>query len=239
VGDAEYKRVLLKVSGETLMGEEKYGHNVETLQRLVTDIQEVRQTGTEMCIVVGGGNIYRGNSAYKLGIDRAAGDHIGMLATVMNALILQNVIEKAGLDTRVLSAIPMTTICEPYIKRRAIRHMQKGRVVIFAAGTGNPFFTTDSAAVLRAIEMHCDLLLKGTKVDGVYSSDPYTDPEAKRFKEITYTEVLHKNLNVMDLAAIALAKENNLPIKIFSIKEKGNLAKVINSEGKYTKIQGV
>lgn len=235
----KYKRVLLKLSGEALMGDTEFGHDHLTLNRISNDIKEVMDLGVEISIVVGGGNICRGTDVLKLGIERTAGDYMGMLATVINAIALQNVLEKCDIDTRILSAIPMTSICEPYIRRRAKRHMEKGRVVIFAAGTGNPFFTTDTASVLRAIEMNCDLLLKATQVDGVYSADPLKNPSAKKFDRVTYTEVLQQNLNVMDMAAIALAKENDLPIKVFSIKEKGNFAKVLKSQGSYTKIQGV
>jgi len=235
--EAKYKRVLLKLSGEALMGDKKFGHDYTTIRNMAEDIKHVVESGTEVCVVVGGGNICRGNDAALLGMERATADYMGMLATVINALALQNILESVGLSTRVLSAIPMTSICEPYIRRRANRHIEKGRVVIFAAGTGNPFFTTDSAAVLRAIEMNCDLLLKGTQVDGVYNTDPVKDPNAVKYSNITYTEVLKDNLLVMDMAAIALARENNLPIKVFSIKEKGNFAKVLQSKGHYTKIQ--
>lgn len=234
----KYKRVLLKVSGEALMGDKRFGHDYETLQRISEDILEVRKLGIEVALVVGGGNIYRGSDAAALGMERASADYVGMLATVINALALQNVMEATGVYTRVLSAIHMMTICEPYIRRKARKHMEQGRVVIFAGGTGNPFFTTDSAAVLRAIEMNCDLLLKGTQVDGVYSEDPIKNPNADKFREITYTEVLKKNLRIMDMSAIALARENHLPIKVFSIKEKGNFAKVIQGHGVYTKIKG-
>lgn len=236
---SKYKCVLLKVSGEALMGDKTFGHDYETLKRIAQDIKEVRDMGVEVCVVVGGGNIFRGVSASALGMERTAADYMGMLGTVMNAIALQNIMEQEGIYTRVLSAINMTSICEPYVRRRAKRHMEKGRVVIFAGGTGNPFFTTDSAAVLRSIEMNCDLLLKGTQVDGVYSDDPHKNPDATKYDRVTYSEVLQNNLNVMDMAAIALARENNLPIKVFSIKKKGEFAKVLLSEGKYTKIHGV
>lgn len=239
MSELKYKRVLLKLSGEALMGDTEFGHDYQTLKRISEDVKEVLDLGVEVSIVVGGGNICRGTDAALLGIERTAGDYMGMLATIINAIALQNVLEKCDMDTRILSAIPMTSICEPYIRRRAKRHMEKGRVVIFAAGTGNPFFTTDTAAVLRAIEMNCDLLLKATQVDGVYSADPLKVPSAKKFERVTYTDVLQQNLNVMDMAAIALARENDLPIKVFSIKEKGNFARVLNSKGSYTKIQGV
>lgn len=233
-----YKRILLKLSGEALMGDKNYGHDIDTLKRIAEDIKDLVDLGLQICIVVGGGNIYRGINAQAMGMERSAADYMGMLGTVINSLALQTILESYKIYTRVQSAIPMMSVCEPYIRRRAKRHMEKGRVVIFAAGTGNPFFTTDSAAVLRAIEMNCDLLLKGTQVDGVYSADPHKDDTAVRFDNITYTEVLKNNLNVMDMAAIALARENQLPIKVFSIKDRGNLIKVIKSEGKYTKIQG-
>ncbi|MEY3197002.1 MAG: uridylate kinase [Pseudomonadota bacterium] len=233
---SKYKCVLLKVSGEALMGDKNFGHDYETLKRIAHDIKEAHDMGVEVCVVVGGGNILRGTSAAALGLERAAADYMGMLGTVINALALQNVMEQEGIHTRVLSAIPMASICEPYVRRKAKRHMEKGRVVIFAGGTGNPFFTTDSAAVLRAIEMNCDLLLKGTQVDGVYSDDPNSNADAIKYERVTYAEVLEKNLNVMDMAAIALARENKLPIKVFSIKHKGEFAKVLKSQGKYTKI---
>ncbi|RYE06303.1 MAG: UMP kinase [Rickettsiaceae bacterium] len=233
----KYKRVLLKVSGEALMGVKQFGHDYDTITRIAEDIKEVIDLGVQVCIVVGGGNIYRGIDASLLGMERAAADYIGMLATIINALALQNIMESNNIYTRVLSAIPMTSICESYIPRKAKRHMEKNRVVIFAGGTGNPFFTTDSAAVLRAIEMNCDLLLKGTQVDGVYDSDPMSNPQATRYDKITYTDVLKDDLQVMDMAAIALARENNLPIKVFSIKERGNFARVLQSKGHYTKIQ--
>jgi uridylate kinase len=235
----EYKRVLLKLSGEALMGDKGFGLDVLTLKRIAQDIKEVVSLGVEICVVVGGGNIYRGVEASTQGMERAAADYMGMLATIINALGLQNVMESEGIFTRVLSAIPMMSICEPYIRRKAVRHMEKGRVVIFAAGTGNPFFTTDSAAVLRAIEMNCDLLMKGTQVDGVYSDDPKKNPSATKFSNISYTDILKDNLNVMDMAAIALARENKLPIKVFSIREDGNIARVIKSEGNFTKITEV
>jgi len=235
---SKYKCVLLKVSGEALMGDKNFGHDYDTLKRIAQDIKEVRDMGVEVCVVVGGGNIFRGASASNLGMERTAADYMGMIGTVMNALALQNIMEQEGIHTRVLSAINMTSICEPYVRRKAKRHMEKGRVVIFAGGTGNPFFTTDSAAVLRSIEMNCDLLLKGTQVDGVYSDDPHKNPDAVKYNRVTYSEVLQKNLNVMDMAAIALARENNLPIKVFSIKKKGEFAKVLLSDGSYTKIEG-
>lgn len=233
----KYKRVLLKVSGEALMGDKQYGHDSDVIKGIASDVKLALEHNVEVCIVVGGGNIMRGNQATTLGMDKVAADYMGMLATVINALALQNIMETMGVYTRVLSAIPMTTICEPYIRRKAKRHMEKNRVVIFAAGTGNPFFTTDSAAVLRAIEMNCELLLKGTRFNGVYDSDPLNNPNAVKYDSISYTEILKDNLNVMDMASIALARDNKLPIKVFSIKEKGNFFKVLKGEGDYTKIQ--
>ena len=220
------------------MGGMSYGHDFETLKGIAEDIKAAHERGIEVCVVVGGGNIYRGSDAARLGMQRAQADYMGMMATIINALALQYVMEQTGLYTRVQSAVSVTSICEPFIRRRALRHMQKGRVVIFAAGIGNPFFTTDSAAVLRAVEMKCDCIFKGTKVDGVYDKDPYKNPDAKRYKEITYTDVLRDNLKVMDMAAIAVARENNLPIKVFSIKQRGNFAKVLNDQGNYTIIRG-
>ncbi|HJD65326.1 MAG TPA: UMP kinase [Rickettsia endosymbiont of Diachasma alloeum] len=234
----KYKRVLLKVSGEALMGDKQFGHDYDTIKKIAGDIKELIDLGIEVAIVVGGGNIYRGINAALVGMDRASADYIGMLATVINALTLQNVMKSLNIYTRVLSAIPMMSVCEPYIRRRAKRHMEKGRVVIFAGGTGNPFCTTDSAAVLRAIEMNCDVLLKATQVDGVYDSDPKKNPNAKKYFIINYKDVITNNLQVMDIAAIAVARENNLPIKVFSIKEKGNIAKVVQGQGEYTLIEG-
>ncbi len=232
----QYKRVLLKVSGEALMGNKQFGHEYSIILGIAEDIKEAIDLGIEVCVVVGGGNIYRGTDVL-FGMERAAGDYIGMLGTVINALTLQNIMESLGVHTRVLSAIPMMSVCDPYIRRKAKKHIEKGRVVIFAGGTGNPFCTTDSAAVLRAIEMSCDLLLKGTKVNGVYNADPTKNLNAVKYSTISYTNLLKDNLQVMDIAAIAVARENNLPIKVFSIKEKGNFAKVLQGKGEYTKIQ--
>lgn len=232
----QYKRVLLKVSGEALMGNKQFGHEYSIILGIAEDIKEAIDLGIEVCVVVGGGNIYRGTDVL-FGMERAAGDYIGMLGTVINALTLQNIMESLGVHTRVLSAITMMSVCEPYIRRKAKKHIEKGRVVIFAGGTGNPFCTTDSAAVLRAIEMGCDLLLKGTKVNGVYNADPTKNLNAVKYSTISYTNLLKDNLQVMDIAAIAVARENNLPIKVFSIKEKGNFAKVLQGKGEYTKIQ--
>ena len=231
-----YKRVLLKVSGEALMGRRDYGLDTETLARIAADIQGVVETGIEVCLVIGGGNIFRGISGAAGGMDRAQADYMGMLATVMNALGMQSVLERRGVPTRVQSAIPMSSVCEPYIRRRAERHMEKGRVVIFAAGTGNPFFTTDTAAALRATEMNCDLLLKGTQVDGVYTADPRKHPDARRYDELTYLEVLSNDLAVMDAAAISLARENRLPIIVFNMHVAGSFTRVLRGEGSFTRI---
>jgi uridylate kinase len=229
-----YRRVLLKLSGEALMGDREYGLDPVTVERIATEVRTVSDLGVEICLVIGGGNIFRGMSGAATGMERATADYMGMLATVMNALAMQNALERAGCATRVLSAIPMQTICEPYIRRRAVRHMEKGRIVIFAAGTGNPFFTTDTAAALRASEMGCDALFKATKVDGVYTADPFKDPDAKRFDTLTYLEVLSKDLKVMDAAAISLARENDIPILVFSILDSGAFANVIQRKGRYT-----
>ncbi len=231
-----YKRVLLKVSGEALMGRREYGLDTDTLARIAIDVGDVVQMGVQVCLVIGGGNIFRGISAAAGGMDRAQADYMGMLATVMNALGMQSALERRGVPTRVQSAIPMSSVCEPYIRRRAERHMEKGRVVIFAAGTGNPFFTTDTAAALRAAEMNCDLLLKGTQVDGVYSADPRKVPDAERYDELTYLEVLSRDLGVMDAAAISLARENGLPIIVFNIHASGAFAQVMRGEGRFTRI---
>jgi uridylate kinase len=231
-----YKRVLLKVSGEALMGRRDYGLDPETLSRIAKDVSDVVNMGVQVCLVVGGGNIFRGVSGAAGGMDRAQADYMGMLATVMNALGLQSVLERRGVPTRVQSAIPMSTVCEPYIRRRAERHMEKGRVVIFAGGTGNPFFTTDTAAALRAAEMNCDVLLKGTQVDGVYSADPRKVVDAQRYDELTYLEVLSRDLAVMDAAAISVARENGLPIVVFNIHAPGSFAQVLRGEGAFTRI---
>jgi uridylate kinase len=231
-----YRRILLKVSGEALMGAQSYGIEVSTVERIASDVQEAVKGGTEVCIVIGGGNIFRGLSGAAAGIDRATADYMGMLATVMNALALQAALERAGLPTRVQSAIPMMSICEPYIRRRAIRHMEKGRVVIFAAGTGNPFFTTDTAAALRAAEMNCNAMFKATQVDGVYSDDPKRVKNAERYDFLSYHEVLSRDLKVMDTSAIALSRENGIPIVVFSIHEKGNLSAILRGKGRCTVI---
>jgi uridylate kinase len=233
----KYKRILLKISGEILMGDNKFGHDFSVIQRICKDIKSVHKLGVELCLVVGGGNIIRGVSAEAAGMERTSADYMGMLATVINALSLQNMLESMGVPTRVLSAIPMTTVCEPYIRRKADRHMQKGRVVIFAGGTGSPFFTTDTAATLRSIEMNCDALFKGTKVDGIYSDDPVKNKNAERYNALTYKAVLTNDLQVMDSAAIALAKDNDVPIVVFSIREEGAFSRVIEGKGKCTTVR--
>lgn len=233
---ALYRRVLLKISGEALMGDREYGLDPATVERIAEEIIAVQAMGVQICLVIGGGNIFRGLTGAAAGIERATADHIGMLATVINALAMQNALEKLGLPSRVQSAIPMDTVCERFIRRRAIRHMEKGRVVVFAAGSGNPYFTTDTAAALRAVEMNCDALLKATQVDGVYSADPKTSPDAVRYDRLTYTEVLSRNLRVMDAAAIALARENKLPILVFSIDTHDVFAEILRGRGTYTLI---
>ncbi len=232
----KYKRVLLKVSGEALMGTREFGLDNDTLSAIATDIGDVVALGVEVSLVIGGGNIFRGVSVAAAGMDLAQAHYMGMLATVMNALAMQAALEKQGIATRVQSAIPMASVCEPYIRRRAMRHMEKGRVVIFAAGTGNPFFTTDTGAALRAVEMGCDALLKGTQVDGVYSADPRKVEGAERFDELSYHDVLARDLKFMDAAAISLARENGVPIIIFNIRAPGAFAKVMRGEGKFTTI---
>lgn len=233
-GSPKYRRVLLKLSGEALMGDREFGLDTETVDRIASEIKTVSELGVEVCIVVGGGNIFRGVSAASAGMDRASADYMGMLATVMNALAMQSALEGIGAQTRVLSAIPMQSVSEPYIRRRAVRHMEKGRIVIFGAGTGNPFFTTDTAAALRASEMACDALLKATKVDGVYSADPETNPDAERYDQLAYLDVLSQDLKVMDAAAISLARENDIPILVFSIHNAGAFVDVVRGGGKYT-----
>jgi uridylate kinase len=230
----KYRRVLLKLSGEALMGSRDYGLDPAIVDRVAKEIKDVIAMGVQVCLVIGGGNIFRGVSGAAGGMDRATADYMGMLATVMNALAMQNALEKMDVPTRVQSAIPMATVCEPYIRRRAQRHMEKGRVVIFAAGTGNPFFTTDSAAALRASEMQCDALLKATKVDGVYSADPKKDPNAKRYDKLSYLDVLAQDLEVMDTSAISLARQSKIPILVFSIFEHGAFAEVMQGKGKFT-----
>ena len=231
-----YKKILLKMSGEVLMGDALFGIDTATIDAVAQDIKEVVDAGVELCLVVGGGNIFRGVSLAGKGMDRASADYMGMLATVMNALALQGALEKAGVDTRVQSAIPMDAVCEPYIRRRAQRHIEKGRVVIFAAGLGAPFFTTDTPAALRTAEMGCDALFKGTSVDGVYTADPKKDPSARRYETLSYQDVLAQDLRVMDASAIALMRDNNIPIVVFSIRERGNFMKVLQGEGVFTTI---
>ena len=231
-----YKRVLLKVSGEALMGSGSYGLDPQTLSAIAADVRDVFEAGAEVCLVIGGGNIFRGIAAAARGMDRAQGDYAGMLATVINALSMQSTLERIGVPTRVMSAIQMSSIAEPYIRRRAMRHMEKRRLVIFAAGTGNPFFTTDTAAALRAAEMECDALFKGTQVDGVYSADPRLQPDAIRYEELSYLDVLSKDLNVMDASAISLARENKLPIIVFNIHAPGAFAQVMRGQGPFTRI---
>ncbi len=229
-----FNRILLKLSGEALMGQGQFGIDPQAVAGLAGEIAAAKQHCPELCLVVGGGNIFRGMAAAAKGFDRATGDYMGMLATVMNALALQNALEKVGVDTRVQSAIPMASVSEPYIRRRALRHIEKGRIVLFAAGTGNPFFTTDTAAALRAAEMGCDALFKGTSVDGVYTADPKTDPKATRYDSLSFDRVLGDNLKVMDAAAVALCRDNDIPIVVFNIRQPGNLAKVLAGEGTAT-----
>lgn len=232
----KYKRVLLKLSGEALMGPGQFGIDIPTVEQFARAIANARRAGAEICLVIGGGNIFRGMAGAAKGMERAQADSMGMLATVMNALAMQSVLESQGVATRVQSAIAMDQICEPYIRRRAQRHMEKGRVVIFAAGIGNPFFTTDTGAALRAIEMNCDALLKGTQVDGVYTADPKLDKTAMRYDEIAYQELLAKDLRVMDSSAVSLMRDNNIPIVVFSLKEEGALLNVLHGRGTSTTI---
>ncbi|MDP9196120.1 MAG: UMP kinase [Pseudomonadota bacterium] len=230
----KYRRVLLKISGEALMGHGEFGLDSGTVSRIAEEIRDVVALGVQVCLVIGGGNIFRGVSGAASGMDRASADYMGMLATVINALAMQNALEQIGVQTRVQSAIPMATVCEAYIRRRAVRHMEKNRVVIFAAGTGNPFFTTDTAAALRASEMGCDALMKGTKVDGVYTADPKKDPSATRFDRLTYMDVLTRDLRVMDPSAVTLARESRIPIVVFSIHTHGAFADVMAGRGPHT-----
>ncbi|MFA5965441.1 MAG: UMP kinase [Sphingomonas sp.] len=232
-----YKRILLKLSGEVLMGEGGLAIDPTVTARVAGEIADARAAGYELCVVVGGGNIFRGMAGAARGMDRATGDYMGMLATVMNALAVQNALEQINVETRVQSAIPMASVCEPFIRRRAMRHLEKGRVVIFAAGVGSPFFTTDSGAALRAAEMKCDALFKGTSVDGVYDADPKVISTATRYEAVSYDTVLADNLKVMDASAIALCRDNNIPIVVFNIREPGNLAAVLRGEGVSTIVQ--
>ena len=232
-----FNRILLKLSGEALMGQGQFGIDPDTVNGLAAEIAAAKAQGHELCLVVGGGNIFRGIAAAAKGFDRTSADYMGMLATVMNALALQNALENQGVDTRVLSAIPMAAVCEPYIRRRAMRHMEKGRIVIFAAGTGNPYFTTDTAAALRAAEMGCDALFKGTSVDGVYTADPKKDSGATRYDSLSFKTVLSDDLKVMDAAAVALCRDNGIPIVVFNIRQPGNLAEVLAGAGTATIVQ--
>ena len=232
----DYKRVMIKISGEALMGDQAYGLNPPTVENIAKEIKKVHTLGTQICMVIGGGNIFRGLQGSAQGMERTTADYMGMLATVMNALAMQSALEALGINTRVVSAIPMDQVCEPYIRRRAVRHLEKNRVCIFAAGTGNPYFTTDTAATLRASEMACEAIFKGTKVNGVYDKDPALHSDAVRYEATNYDEVLQKNLKVMDASAIALARDNNLPIIVFSLNEPGGLACILRGEGTYTSV---
>jgi uridylate kinase len=233
----KYRRVLLKISGEALMGDQGYGLHPPTVARIAAEVKSVHDMGVEIAMVIGGGNIFRGLQGSAQGMERATADYMGMLATVMNALAMQAAIESRGIPTRVISAIPMDQVCEPYIRRRAVRHLEKGRVVIFAAGTGNPYFTTDTAATLRATEMSCEVIFKGTQVDGVYDSDPKRNPDARRYDRVSYDLVLQKNLKVMDASAIALARDNGLPIIVFSLDEPNGLAGIVQGMGRFTVVE--
>ncbi len=233
---AAFKRVMLKISGEALMGETQFGLHPPTVERIAREVKSVHDLGVEICMVIGGGNIFRGLQGSAQGMERTTADYMGMLATVMNALAMQSALEGIGVFTRVISAIPMDQVCEPYIRRRAVRHLEKKRVCIFAAGTGNPFFTTDTAATLRANEMRCQAIFKGTKVDGVYDKDPKKFPDAKRYDRISYDDVLQQHLGVMDASAIALARDNHLPIIVFSLDEPGGFRGILAGEGTYTTV---
>ena len=237
MAEFKYKRVLLKISGESLMGNQDYGIDTAMVSRVASEIADVVSQDIQVCLVIGGGNIFRGMSAAAVGMERATGDYMGMLATVMNALAMQNALEQLRIDTRVQSALPIDAVCEPYIRRRAMRHMERGRVVIFAAGTGNPFFTTDTAAALRASEMNCNVLMKGTRVDGVYSADPEKEADAIRFNSVSYLDVLSQDLKVMDATAISLARENNIPILVFSVTQTGGFDRALRHKGEFTLIK--
>jgi uridylate kinase len=232
----KYQRVLIKLSGEALMGDKPFGQDLQTVERICKDIANVASMGIQVCLVVGGGNIFRGISGAAQGMERSSADYMGMLATILNALAIQNTLERLNCETRVLSALEMKEVCEPYIRRRAIRHMERGRVVICAGGIGNPYFTTDTTAALRASEMNCDVLMKATQVDGVYDSDPRKNPDAKRYTSLSYHEVLSKDLKVMDASAISLARENNIPIVVFSLHEDGACSQVVCGKGQFTTI---
>ena len=234
--DIKYRRILLKLSGEALMGTREFGLETDTVGRIAGEVKSVLELGCEVCLVIGGGNIFRGVEASSQGLERGTADYMGMLGTVINALAVQGALEHIGVHTRVQSAIPMSTVCEPYIRRRASRHMEKGRVVIFAAGTGSPYFTTDTAAALRAVEMDCDALFKGTQVDGVYSADPHKVPDAVRYESLTYHDVLAQDLGVMDASAISLSRENEIPILVFSLHNSGEFANVVKGQGRFTLI---
>ena len=235
---SKLKRVLLKISGESLMGDDSYGIDVSTVDRVAKEIAQVCKLGVEICLVIGAGNIFRGLSGAADGMDRASADYMGMLATVMNSLAMQNSLERLGFQTRIQSAISMTEVCETYTRRRAIRHMEKNRIVIFAAGTGNPYFTTDTAAALRASEMDCDAIFKGTKVDGIYDKDPMKEDGAIKFDKISYNEILSKNLRVLDSSAVSLARENNIPIIVFSIKENNGFLNILKGKGSCSVVEG-
>ena len=232
-----YPRILLKISGEALMGDQGFGLHPPTVQKIAEEVKKVHDLGVEICLVIGGGNIFRGLQGSAQGMERASADYMGMLATIMNALGMQSALEELNIHTRVISAIPMDQICEPYIRRRAVRHLEKKRICIFAAGTGNPYFTTDTAATLRAMEMDCGAIYKGTQVDGIYDSDPRTNPDAVRYESVSYDEVLAKNLKVMDASAIALARDNSLPIIVFSLSHEGGFASVLSGKGKLTIVE--
>ncbi|GGD73147.1 UMP kinase [Croceicoccus mobilis] len=235
----QFKRILLKLSGEVLMGDQPFGIDTDYVAKLAEEVKAAKETGLEICLVIGGGNIFRGMAGAAKGMDRAQADYMGMLATVMNALAMQSALEKIGVETRVQSAVQMDQVCEPVIRRRAERHMEKGRIVIFAAGVGAPYFTTDSGAALRAAEMRCDALFKGTSVDGVYNADPKKDPTATRYETVGFDKVLADNLRVMDASAVALCRDNDIPIVVFSIRERGNLARVLAGEGTQTVVGNV
>src|SRR5690554_6045951 len=234
----KYKRILLKLSGEALMGEKNYGIDIDRVAQYAREIKNVHNEGVEIAIVIGGGNIYRGLSAEKSGMDRVQADYMGMLATVINSMALQDALEKVELKTRLLTAIKMEQICEPFIRRRAVRHLEKGRIVIFGAGTGNPYFTTDTAASLRAIEINADVVLKGTRVDGIYTSDPLKDATATRFEELSFQDIYDRGLSVMDMTAFTLCHENNLPIIVFDMNKEGNLSRLANGEHIGTIVKG-
>jgi uridylate kinase len=231
-----YKRILLKISGEALMGDTGFGLHPPTVERIAEEVKTIHDLGVEICLVIGGGNIFRGLQGSAQGMERTTADYMGMLATVMNALAMQGALEALKVHTRVISAIPMDQVCEPYIRRRAVRHLEKKRVCVFAAGTGNPYFTTDTAATLRASEMNCQVIFKGTQVDGIYDKDPKTHTDAKRYDKVSYDEVLQKNLRVMDASAIALARDNELPIIVFSLDRPGGLAGILRGQGTYTTV---